>query len=327
MDTTGAHDAGFLFSLEECSGGGTTPLTPEEQLRADRALSAGHILFTALQSSPELHRVGALAERATFKKGGNRGSGEVFEVKLGSLLTAEVQAVITDDVIAALPRGTVRGLGRVKDVAFITPDAATRKGFDCIVQTTTTAGIVRYDWVNIKRCGGKEVKAEALAISTFLRVALGKDLRDKASRLNVPRTILAFAAGRAKIHTSDYFILVFGCKKGTLVSVRAQGLLSTVKNGKLAFQIHSNRSVIQSIPSDAQLPDDFDVNAAFWMALIRTMQVDELRLQFLAVAIAQGWSPARLKAAAAALDDVSDKAVVDAMIVGLLTLCPGLGAL
>jgi hypothetical protein len=307
--------------------GPVSPLGHDAEVpRADRALTASAVLWAAIKASTELRRIGARAAARICRAGGNRGPGEQFEDALAALLTADVQAAITADVIGALPGGVVPGLGRVKEILWLTTPKGSRKGFDCVVQTTTGGGAIRHDWVNVKRRTGKPQHAEAVAASTLLRVAQDEDLH-LGRRVNVSRTIVQFAAGAKKIATSDYVILAFQCAGKKLVDVHAQGLLSTVKGDKLAMFIHSNRAVVQYVPSDVRLPDDFDVNAAFWRALIRTLTADDLRLHYVALAAQSGLGPAQVTALAVAVDEADDETMFAVARAGLEQLCPGLSEL
>jgi len=291
----------------------------------DRTLSAGAALWAAIKASPELRRIGALAEASTFCTGGNRGTGEAFEGALGKLLTGPAQDQITADVQGLLPGGEVPGMGAVLAVSWL--PAGGRKGFDFEVQTFTEGGGVRYDWVNVKRVCEKTASSEAVALNTLLRVARGEDVA-KPGRVNCPRTLLGWFAGREKIDGSDYWILEFVCDGGVLLDVRSQGLLSAVAGGKLAMHIHTNRDVVQYNHSDEVLPDDFDVNAAFPEALTRTPTPDGLRLEMLTFAAARlGLTRPDVESMAGSLLDATDEAVAAAVLAAAdaLTLDRGAG--
>jgi len=299
----------------------------DEVARHDRALSAGHALWKAMKASPELFRIGAIAASRTVKGPDNRGSGERFEAKFCPLLTDEVQATITADVVAALPDGIIPGLGRVREILWLPSPAGSRALLDCIVQTTTVAGAVRRDWVNVKQVG-KSQAGEACAQSTIERVALGEDLTIPR-RVKVARTVVQFAAGTLKIATDDYIIVDFMCAGKKLLSIHAQGLLSTVTRDKLgmyrlAMYKHSNRGVQQCIPSDIRLPDDFDVNAAFWRSLIRPLKADDLRLHYVTLAAQSDLTPAQVTAVAAAVDGMDDETMFAIARSDFEKICPDL---
>lgn len=304
-------------------------LDDDMAFRADRALSASAILFGGISASPTLHRIGALAAARCVKGGirgdGTRGPGEKFENALASLLDDDdTQAAIAAEVIGALPGGVVPGLGRVKKIKWLVTPKGSRKGFDVVVETTTEDGAVRHDWVNVKRRTGKVKHADAVAQAAMLRVASGEDLL-VGRRINVAKTIVQFAAGEKKIATSDYIIMAFQCDGKQLKGIHSQGLLSTLSGDKLALFLHPNRAVMQYITADSTgLPDDFDVNGAFWRTQIRTMKADDLRLHYVTVAEQAGLTPAQVEAVAQAVLATDDKTMFAIAIADLEKICPDL---
>jgi hypothetical protein len=289
------------------------------------ALSSLAAIWEAIAATPALHTVAAAAALEARGRGGNRGTGEAYEEAFTELLTPTVQRAISAETLELLTVDAAPALQRLTGVTWVHLESG-RAPADFLVTLVFADGGLLEVPVNLKRAVARDVVGDAVALRTLIRVARGERI-SSGEPVNVAREALRWWAGRSKIQTGDYVLLIVEGDPvaGTVTGIHAQGMLSAVApDGTLAASRHPSREVALYRPARAVLPPGMDVNAAFAAAISPAADADDLRLALLVWMAAQRhWAPATTRRYARALDDATDTQLAAVALTALRTLAAG----
>lgn len=256
-------------------------------------LSAEVILMEALAVSPMLNAVLARAAYEERKNRSLRGAfGERVDQRVGKLLTPQVAAVISDEVVRSA-RPTVLGL--LSSVQF--EHVPGRGPVDLWVTfrfASTDRPLVHEIPVNLKVVSpdGADSDNDALSLRRFLFHLTEPGIKPWRTAMppgwSPSNAITELDAGQRKVqHGRSYWLLVAHVDAdGTVRDLHSHGLISHVDaHGRLLLSRNSVRDSVESTGMPvAPIPDDMDINRAIVRAVRRRPDVAVLREQFVAMA-------------------------------------------